>query len=317
MNLNLFVFTVNEYLRFRKELFYDEPAEVLGKNIQQEYVFINIRLMLLRKYFTMNENVNLLNIAKEAIYYFPSNKNQFQEFIDGYKELQDNHTELNLFNTIEDSVYGLYYHADKNRIKNVLETDDIKKFQMTKEYILKIEKITLNLYYELRKFGVDDDIFDDRELSSERRGSNSKINKHYFGSSEEILEYEEKLSIEEHKYITKVAWDFLNEYRGDDFLPQRFEKYFKFPSLIDEDIIFRIFKGVENYFDISIVNKIHFNKYKTEAQIFFLSFIEDAIEMPAEYFIESGASFKMAMTKGGWKIIAIYIKGESMLKVNV
>lgn len=326
MNLKLFVYTVNEYLRFREELFYDEPKGIIGENDGQEYIYINIRLMLLRKYFNKKEKVSIVNIAKEAMKSFPTNKEVFQNIIDEYNEIQNNQaihilsdqTELNIYETIEDSIYGLYLHADERRIKNILLTQETLRFHLIKEYVLSIEKLTIRLQYELRKFGVDEDIVEEIELEPVIRYGElpeNKVenhgNKRWKNLSGEVL-LEESFLVEEHRKIIKPCWDFINECNSGEYRPKNLKKYTYSNKEIDENILLKTYYEINKFHDIGMTNRIQFNENKTEALASFLPYVQNSFQVKSDYIISTGVSFLLRKTFIGWKIKEIYINGKKV-----
>ena len=63
-------------------------------------------------------------------------------------------TKLNLYESIEDVMYGLYLHADQNRILRMSHTKELLRFFCTKKYVEEIEIIVLELYDFLTKNNI-------------------------------------------------------------------------------------------------------------------------------------------------------------------
>jgi len=329
MNLKLFIFTVNEYLRFRQMFLKSETENILEDDYEREYVSINIKLMLLRKYFNKNENISILNIARAAIDIYPKNKQKFQEIIEEYNEIQNNQfdhlladqTKLNLYETIEDTIYGLYLHADENRIKNIIQTNELLRFYSVKNYVLSIESITLSLYKELRSLNVEEKIVE-RKLAEpvikygDLPKDENKIleNQYWTNISGKVLNDEPTVLTNDEKYIIGVGWNFIKEIESKNFNPKNCEVYLKSIKLIDHETLINIHYNLEDLKDLGMVDYIQFNKNKTEAITFFLPHIKVSFELTANHLIVAGVSFRMKKTLKGWKISNIYINGRSVLK---
>lgn len=53
---------------------------------------------------------------------------------------------LNLYQTIEDVMYGLYLHADAEKIERLLAVNSTLRFTATRKYVESLEKVILNAY---------------------------------------------------------------------------------------------------------------------------------------------------------------------------
>lgn len=329
MNLKLFIFTVDEYLRFRKVFVKNEIENSVEDNYEQEYVSINTRLMLLRKYFNKKENVSILKIAKTAIDIYPENKQIFIEIIEKYNEIQNNQlvhlladqTKLNLYETIENTIYGLYLHADENKIKNIIQTNEHLRFYSVKSYVLNIEAITLNLYKELRRLGVEEKIVD-RSLTApvikygELPKEEDKIveNEYWINTSGKALSDEPRIITKEKGYILGLGWNFIQEIESENFNPKTYKAYFKSIKLINRETLINIYHSLGNIKDLGMSDNIQFNKNKTEARTFFLPQVKVSFVLTADHLVVEGIVFRMEKTLRGWKIKDIYMNGRSLLK---
>ena len=113
-NFQLFLYTVDEYKRFANHLPVNNTAGLTGNYSEEDYIGIQVRLMLLRKYYSNNtkENVNLKRIITDAQTAFPSRISEFQFLSKEFDEIENQQmehlladgTKLNVYTTIEDSV---------------------------------------------------------------------------------------------------------------------------------------------------------------------------------------------------------------------
>ena len=82
----------------------------------------------------VGENINILREKFEKL------NNYYMEVI-----LSDG-TSLNLYKAIEDVMYGLYLHADPDKIERLLKTNKNVYLMAVKEYITVLEGIVVDTY---------------------------------------------------------------------------------------------------------------------------------------------------------------------------
>ncbi|MBP3463071.1 MAG: hypothetical protein J6K45_01115 [Clostridia bacterium] len=83
--------------------------------------------MLLRKYGNRTDKVYIGKIIEKSMLKYADRKNDFEKILKEYDEIEKSQlelilsdgTKLNLYNTIEDVMYGLYLHADEERINSM------------------------------------------------------------------------------------------------------------------------------------------------------------------------------------------------------
>lgn len=85
-------------------------------------------------YPEVGENINILREKFEKL------NNYYMEVI-----LSDG-TSLNLYKAIEDVMYGLYLHADPDKIERLLKTNKNVYLMAVKEYITVLEGIVVDTY---------------------------------------------------------------------------------------------------------------------------------------------------------------------------
>ena len=160
----LFLYTVDEYRRFANHLPVKDPAGLTDDYTEADYIGIQVKLMLLRKYYgsSNKENVNLKRLLSEAEIAFPNRINEWNTLSAEFDQIETQQmehlltdgTKLNIYTTIEDSVYGLYLHADENRINRLENTAEAIRFFCTRKYIVEIEALIFRLYDLLVECGV-------------------------------------------------------------------------------------------------------------------------------------------------------------------
>lgn len=163
-SFQLFLYTVDEYRRFANHLPVKDPAGLTDDYTEADYIGIQVKLMLLRKYYSTNtkENVNFKRLLSEAVTAFPNKISEWNVLSAEFDQIETQQMEhlladgikLNIYTTIEDSVYGLYLHADENRINRLENTAEAIRFFCTRKYILEIEALIFRLYDLLVECGV-------------------------------------------------------------------------------------------------------------------------------------------------------------------
>jgi hypothetical protein len=166
MILDLFVTTVKEYKRFAKQLPL-KSNDCMDSFEESIYIAAQVRLMLLRKYISIGDAVYFEKLINEAekifsqeVAYLHEMKDRFLQIDQqSFKHILSDGTTLNLRESIDDVVYGLYLHADKNRIDRLSHTYKEFRDYFTKQYVSEIE----NIIFELYDFLIDKNILDIRE----------------------------------------------------------------------------------------------------------------------------------------------------------
>ena len=110
--------------------------------------------MLLRKYGNNRENVFVEKVIISALEVFPEKDEVLTDILKKYNEVINlqieqilpDGTKLSLYRTIEDVMYGLFLHADKDKIHRLRETDEKLRFTCVRKYVEDLEKVLFMLY---------------------------------------------------------------------------------------------------------------------------------------------------------------------------
>ena len=161
-NLQIFVHTMDEYKRLMKYLPVNNRDLLEDSYNEADYVGIQTRLMLLRKYYNNRGNVGFKGLIAMAEQEYPDRQKDWQKLSDEFDEIttqQLQHilsdgTKQTLYDTIEDTVYGLYLHADENKIIRLMNTHEAIRFACIRKYVLAVEKLLLRLSEILLECGV-------------------------------------------------------------------------------------------------------------------------------------------------------------------
>lgn len=160
--LQIFLHTVHEYDRFARQLPINKNSDLNETYDEANYIGIQTRLMLLRKYFNNKGSVGFKYVVTEAQKAYPARIADWQRIANDFNEISLLHlqhiladgTKQSLYDTIEDTVYGLYLHADGDRIIRLMNTQESIRFTCVRQYVLSVESLVLELAKILEECGV-------------------------------------------------------------------------------------------------------------------------------------------------------------------
>jgi len=324
-NFQLFVYTVDEYKRFSNFLFVKEPNTIADEYSESDYVGIQVRLMLLRKYFSNGknpENVSFKRIVTEAITSFPNIKNGLNELLKEFDEIEKQQiehllsdgTKLNIYSTIEDSVYGLYLHADKERIQNLKKTTEAIRFTCIRQYVLAIENLVFRVYDILKKCGVDANwqtdtsrapmLYFGNATTKSQSIEQSPYWKNIYGRDATDADFdaiEKDLTLEE-KEILLLCNLFIEELKKTPIPVKQLKKYVH-PYTIKD---WGNFEKAQTFFN-SIPNpgfstKVRYNDAKDTAYVRIWPNVNEAIYLDTPHLINDIYEFALGKWFGKWRI---------------
>lgn len=157
--LYLFMYTMREYQRFSYGL---SSHELTDDYDEEAYVQINTKLILLRKYGSKGQPVFVEEILEEIKRTYSQKSDDADKILNEYhsiinlqiEQILADGTKLNLYQTIEDVMYGLYLHADANRIQRLLQTDEKLRFVCIRKYVEDFEKVLYKTVECLKECGL-------------------------------------------------------------------------------------------------------------------------------------------------------------------
>ena len=187
-NLQLFMFTMKEYKRFYRQL---PKSKITDYYDDITYVEINTKLMLLRKYGCNKENVYIKDIIDIALEKYPDKESKLKELLEDYLRIEKQQleyiladgTKLNIYETIEDVMYGMYLHADENRINRLMITEEILRFACVRKYVEQLEEIVFGVYEILKNSMENIKASQEREKATVILLGNNKTNKQEINKS--------------------------------------------------------------------------------------------------------------------------------------
>lgn len=324
-NLTLFQYTVDEYIRFKKELPVTSPNSITDGYLEADYIGIQVRLMLLRKYFSGGkypENVNIKKVVENAQLLFPSAYDKFKKILDEFELVEEQQLEhllsdgskLNLYTTVEDTVYGLYLHADQNRIQRLYCTTEQIRFVCIRKFVLEIEEIVLTLYALLKECGITAEIHltDARSpmlyFGDTKSNTQSVTGSTYWGnvygrdaSDDDLKEIIEGISPEE-KEILHLCTAFADALKTSPLQIKKLRKYIH-PAVKSD---WGDFTQAQTFF-LSIPNpgystKVRYNEARDTAYVRFFPNVDEAFQINTPHIFSNVYEFALGKWFGKWRI---------------
>lgn len=323
-NFQLFLYTVDEYKRFANHLPVNNPDGLTGNYSEEDYIGIQVRLMLLRKYYSNNtkENVNFKRIITDAQTAFPSRISEFQFLWKEFDEIENQQmehlladgTKLNVYTAIEDSVYGLYLHADENRIIRLENTAEAIRFFCTRKYIFQIEAVIFKLYDLLKDCGVTSQITSNVirspmvYLGDTSKNTQSVTRSPYWSNiygrdatDDDLLKTGQKTSQEELRML-RLCIEFSVELMKSQLQIKKLKKYIH-PAARriwgDFSAAKMLMESIPNP---GFSSKVRYNKEKDTAYIRIYPRVDDAFILDTPHVFCEGYEFALGKWFGKWKI---------------
>lgn len=122
---------------------------------ESSYSAVYVHLMIARKYFTTvsKKQVYIPEVIKDACIAFPSSKVALDELIERYQKLESKKIELLLSNgkrlslqeIVEHIIYGMYLHADIEKIEQLTRANEFQLIYAAYEFLMPLEEIVKDL----------------------------------------------------------------------------------------------------------------------------------------------------------------------------
>lgn len=248
-----FLFTAKEYNRFKQYFAQTEKHDLLDTYTEGNYIAIQTKLMLLRKYSYIRERVYLPNVLETARELFADIEKELSTIKESYDNIEKNHLEtilsdgvkLPLYELQECVVYGVYLHADSDKIQKMLKSNEMLFFSMTRKYVEDLELVLFQIYDLLNKRISEQHMpypaerapvtfVGDRELcAQEIKGSPFWSNLYGKDATDEDLFQTISQNSREDMKILSICLNFFNELEKEDYSIKCLEKYIFPPSRRD------------------------------------------------------------------------------------
>lgn len=232
-----FLYTVEEYKRFEKSIPTEKNHLLLDTYTEADYIGIQTKLMILRKYSYYRDLVYIPTVIESAKKMFPVLGDALGAIKKKYDEVEKNQLQsissegnkMSLFEMQECVLYGLYLHADEDKIIKLLDLNEALYFSMTRKFVEELEVVLLELYellvtriddkYERKKSQKAPVIFAGNLEQSKQEVKGSPYWGNLYGkdaTDEDLLETLLDNS-EEDMLILLKCLAFLNEAKKDDY----------------------------------------------------------------------------------------------------
>ena len=320
-NLKLFMYTVDEYKRFAKQL---TNYKLTDSYDEASYIVTNTKLMILRKYGCNKEKVYINKIIKSMIEKYPENKKELDILLNEYNKIEEQQleyiltdgTKLNLYQTIEDVMYGMDLHADKERINRLIKTDESLRFICVRKYVGELEKVVLKLYDILKKYGENNEKTETKRATTIYLGDTSKnkqeINKspywsNLYGKDGDVTEIDEiiqKSKIEDLEIINKCT-SFIEELKKDN-MSIAFLESLIYPTTKkawgDYSEAKKYYKSIKKP---GLSLKVRYNDIHTMAYIRIIPQVDNIFLIDTPHIISEVCEISLVKYKEEWKIYSM------------
>jgi len=327
MNLELFMTTMREYERFVVQLPLSKNENNPDLFNEFEYVSVQTRLMLLRKYIAKG-NVVIDNIIKESKDEFPEKTNFLDDLLCNYINIKHNKsfehilsdgTKYNIYNSIEDILYGLYLHAEADRIERLSKTKENYHYFLTKKFVNEIEAILYKLFNFLKKNNI---AFIEETIHEKapviHLGSNNlfeqriKLSPYWnnlYGhdlSDDEINNRQLNFTLDDYK-VGNVALLFIDELLKENISVESLNTLIDESTIDDWGDFSVIAKILKNIPDFGFREKILYNDNNDVAWVFLIPNVVNAFQLDSTHFISEKFQV-ITLTKdyftNQWKVYA-------------
>ena len=328
-NLELFMYTIEEYLRFTSQLPINTNNRLTDQYDESEYIAIQTRLMLLRKYTSKGKknNVYFENVISEAIKIFPHSNKQLEQLNEEFNKTMQQQiehilsdgTKLNIYETIETTMYGLYLHADADKIRQINKTHESIRFTCTRKYVTDVEKVILQLYETLKELGVTSNnlmgntnqapvlyLGDSKSEKQNIQKSSYWSNLYGHDATDDEIKNLVKGSTIEELLIFNTCLNFLDELKKSP-IPIKILKKLVHPSTVKE---WGDFSDAQKfYFSINnpgLSNTVRYSEDKTLAYMRILPNVEEAFVIDTPHVIVDLYEISLAKDfRGNWRVFSI------------
>lgn len=325
-NFKLFVYTVDEYKRFAQNLSVKTSDSMVDEYTENDYIGIQVRLMLLRKYYCKgkDQNVSIENLLKKAKEIFTEKAQEIEDLLREYESISQQQienilsdgTKLNLYETIEDTIYGLYLHADENRINKLMKTTESIRFVCIRKYVLDIESILYKIYDFFKREGVSTPMANNMTTSpliylgntsnNSQEIKKSQYWKNAYGhdvTDDEALEALIQNSTEEMQILI-ISYLFLECLKESTIPIDELRKYVH-PATLKS---WRDFKEAQEYYasipNPGVSSRVRYNKNRDTAYVRILPNVEEAFCVDTPHIFEDIYEIALGKHLGIWKIFS-------------
>lgn len=321
--INLFHLTMQEYQKITgiKEMVLNQEYES-----ERMYTALQLRLMLMRKYITKKEQVYILKVISEIEYIIGKENTDISKILDEFNSIikkQNIHrlsdgTELNIFESLNNLMYGLHLHSDSSRIDNLNLTNEALTTHLTYNFIKNFEP----LLFKLNDLIIEENLILEKVyniekspvLILEKAFETKNVIKSEFWTN---IQGKDIKDVDLHKYskfLNKVESKMIEDLelffellKDTKLNANHLRKMVVFSTLGDWtnfEIVAGYVSGIKN---LGFSNKIRYSKNMKRAYIYLLPNINVAFEITTEQYIPNVyiVEFRKSFLNDNFKIYSI------------
>lgn len=330
----VFLFSFEEYLRFAT--YFDNIRSQSGL-LDDEYVILQTKLLLIRKYKDIGDPIYIRNILEAVENNYPEHTRNVSELTKKIDYIENSQIEIflsdgtkrSLHEAVEDVIYGLYLHADKNKIETLIKTN-MSTYMFAVEKYVSIWESVLNETYVLINSLVTDkycreefkrasiifigkDNTQDQNITSAPYWSNLRGRD---AKPDDLANIFAQLSSEEVGILSLVE-DFIIELRKTNYSENKLRRMI-YPAAQPYWGDFEVAHKEIVDLEIGFSSKVRFNDTHDIAHVLLFKHFSRSgliiIDQPQYSEDVAAVYLKKDNEKTGWKIVSINIEPDKMIK---
>lgn len=333
--LQLFLYSMETYDKFATSLPINKkfqslknglPCQPITSEISEEnFIRVNVRLMLQRKYTQRSESVHIPKVLIAAKKIIPTNSDRYDELFTRYTNIGTQPFEISmpdgeigssLFHAVQDLTYGVLLHADADKIIHLLQVPESMRISFTCKYVMEIEELLGAIKNELindgqKSFSINNN--HDRSVAvywgnsdeHSRSISNSPYWTNLIGHNltlDDLLAMVPSMS-QDDKAIYLVCSSFVNLLREEVLRIDRLEKLVA-PWTIKDWDEFGDASNLMKKHSLGMSLKIGYSDDANIAIVELLPNVDEPFSITKPQIIESG-SMTLVRVSGNWKVLEI------------
>lgn len=332
--LKVFLFSFEEYLRFATCF---KRISNQSDESDDMYVFLQTKLLLVRKYEDIGDPIYIRNILDAIDKEYPEQSGNTRKLTTKIDNIENSKIEIllsdgnqrSLHKAIEDIIYGLYLHADKEKIEALIKTNMSTYMFVANKYLSSWESILNEAYvlinsvvtdkYSREEFKKASIIFEGKDNT---QGRNIKSAPYWSNLRGEDAEPDELAVIlaqqsSEEIEILALVGSFIKELKKTDYSIHKLRRMI-YPVVKPYWGDFETAHNEIADLEIGFSSKVRFNETHNIAHVLlFKNFSPSGlIVINQEQYSEDivAVYLKKANNRAGWKIVSINIEPEKLIK---
>lgn len=329
--IKAFLFTVEAYMRIQNIFKVSEDHSLMDEYTEADYVSIMIKLIVLRKYSYNKDSVYIPAVinAAESL----DTEGKLIELKNKYDEVENNHLQailadgsaLSLFDFQECVLYGMYLHADLDKISKLLKINEGLAFSMVRSFVEAMEKIVFELYTFLNPIVSEKFerivhekapvifVGDKEKATQSITGSPYWSNIYGRDADEEELAAIMSQNTSVDNSILMMCIDFLEEVVKEDYSEEFLEKLVFPPTREQWGDFSSLHKACKkDYNHLGWSSKVRYNEAHDMAYVYLHPNVDAAFILDQPHVITDLSVISLVYEKKyGWRIISIGKKVDS------